>query len=76
MITEKKAEVIRLMKHGWELGASTHGRTNKRRYWIQKGGIDSGGESKKVHCSTFYSLLTNKYIEANGYQRWKLKYHV
>lgn len=57
-----KEQIIRLMKSGWELGRSHNGR-----WWIQKDGLGSGGESNNVHANTARSLLNNKIIKSKGY---------
>lgn len=53
-------EIVRLMKKGWELGLSTGWSC---RYWLQKGGLCRGGESRNCHASTVTSMMRKELIE-------------
>lgn len=61
-LSNKQAEVIKLMSEGWELG---HNKSDIRGYsntWLQKDGLGRGGETKEVHFNTFQALLSKKLI--------------
>jgi hypothetical protein len=60
-LTKKQAEVVYLMANGWELGLDIG---IIGRYWIQKGGLGYGGESRNVHGNTAYFLNRMKMIES------------
>lgn len=59
-LSETQREVLRLMADGWELG-STGG--FEPRYWLQKGGLGKGGETKDIRSTTYLSLLGLGLIE-------------
>ncbi len=59
-LTPDQQEVMDLIEQGWELGKDT---TINGRCWIQKGGLDKGGESKNVNFSTLRTLEYLGYIE-------------
>jgi len=54
-LSKNQLEVLRLMSEGWELGRS-HGFDGDRPWWMQKGGLGRGGDSKKVNSNTTFSL--------------------
>lgn len=62
-LNTKQREIIFLMKAGWELAMTKEFRTDKERWWIQKGGAGSGQESKRVHGITGKWLVNNGYVE-------------
>lgn len=50
------SEVVALIRNGeWELGYGDGTRSDGR-YWIQRGGLSKGGESKTVTLSTMKAL--------------------
>lgn len=49
-------KVIELLRSGeWELGYASGSRADGR-YWMQKGGLSKGGETKNVRSSTMAAL--------------------
>lgn len=75
----KKDEVLKLLKEGWELGTSNHGRGG-RRVWLQRK-LMCGGKSYNIHGASFNSLVDSGTIvrlqRRKGEQfwltRWRLK---
>ena len=56
-------EVITLIKDGeWELGYGT-GTRDDGRYWIQRGGLSKGGESRMVSSTVVQSLQRRGLVE-------------
>ena len=50
------SEVVKLLESGeWELGYGSGSRDDGR-YWIQRGGLTKGGESRGVRVSTMDAL--------------------
>ena len=58
-LSKTQAEVVELMRQGWELGESSG---FDYHVWLQKGGIGKGGEVKKVSSSTVHALWKKKVI--------------
>lgn len=55
-------EVLRLLESGaWELGYSDGIRSDGR-YWMQKGGLSKGGETRGVRSSTVRALERRKLV--------------
>lgn len=71
LLSAKQKEVIKLMREGWELGAS---KALTRRKWLQKDGIGKGGETKDVHTATFDKLYFSNLIYAPDYSFPSQKY--
>jgi len=57
-LTPSQKEVIKLMREGWELGAS--GSTSN--HWLQKDGVGRGGETKKINNSIAFVLREKNLI--------------
>ena len=56
-------EVLALLESGkWELGYGDGTRSDGR-YWIQKGGLCRGGESRTVSLTVFRALEKRKLVE-------------
>jgi len=56
-------EVIALLDSGeWELGYGEGTRSNGH-FWLQRGGLTRGGETREVRSSTFEALLRRKLVE-------------
>ena len=52
-----------LMLDGWQLGFL---RDIKNSWWLQKGGLDKGGETKEVHAATGFKMRKeNRIRKAN-----------
>ena len=74
----KSAEIIQLLKEGWELGRSTIARDSH--CWLQKK-LCCSEESEEIHSATFFSLLNKGIIvvenrrkeDAFWLERYKLK---
>lgn len=63
-LSKVQAEVLALLQSGeWELGESV-ARLSGSRYWLQKGGVGRGGESREVRWSTAKALIDAGLIEA------------
>lgn len=63
-LSKAQAEVVRLMRSGWELGKTRH--NLNVRVWMQKGGLGYGGPAKDIAFSTFWVLLKKKIVESCG----------
>lgn len=60
------AEILRLMREGWELGFSTTlSISSNGRARLQKGGLCCGGDVVRVHNSTLRSLIRKGLIRRN-----------
>ena len=60
------AEIIRLMREGWELGFFAPLRSGSNgRARLQKGGLCSGGDVVRVHTSSLRSLIRKGLIRRN-----------
>ena len=56
------AEILRLMKEGWELGYGT-GFREAGQFWLQKNGLCRGGETRNIHASTARSMFEKGLIK-------------
>jgi hypothetical protein len=54
-------EILRLIQNDWELGWSDGIRDNGR-FWIQRGGLCKGGESRAVHASTARRMIARGWV--------------
>lgn len=73
----KQEEILAFMRDGWELGFS---RGFNSYYWLQKGGLCKGGETKKVRSDTVRSMLIKGSIEIapkrKGDQFWLERHRI
>ncbi len=80
-LTKKQIEILTLMNLGWELGknTSTSARniSHNRVWWLQKGGIGRGGESKEIHGKVnILNLYQEKLILSTGFNFPSEKYYL
>jgi len=54
-----QAEILRLLREGWELGLDHYGHEP----WLQKDGLGKGGETRQAHSASFWALKRKGLIE-------------
>ena len=76
-LSKTQQEVVNLINDGWELGMQT-GLTG--RYWIQKGGLCCGGESKNISSATVHALeregLIIRVAKRKNDQYWLIRFEL
>lgn len=61
-LSKTQLEVLRLMASGeWELGFTSG--FGDAHYWMQKGGLGRGGETKKINVKTGHALYRKGFTE-------------
>ena len=61
-LSKSQEEVLRLMSKGWELGRSSS-IGDGRQWWMQKGRLGYGGETKSLNARTCWKLYHLGLIE-------------
>lgn len=76
-LTKKQKEIISLMREGWELGfrrGMVRPSYPSRRYWIQQGGIGSGGKSIRLKEKTVDAIAQKGLIKITTENYGSIKY--
>jgi hypothetical protein len=62
-LSKTQLEVLRLMNEGWELGRTSSSFSGERQWWMQKGELGCGGETKSLNARTCWKLYDLGLIE-------------
>jgi hypothetical protein len=69
-------DVIELIRKGWELGMSRRYLRTSHPYYLQKGGVGKGGQTKTIHSRTVHGLLDRRLVVHKETDLCWLKYEL
>jgi hypothetical protein len=64
-LEEQAQEILSLLRSNWAMGKSP----TTGRFWLQEGGLASGGNSRNVAEDVIEYMTTNAYIKSDGETR-------